>query len=314
MKPTALFALSLALTALAGCVTDCHTRPPAVRGLPSDDTASPISAVWIGHASVLFRLGGHQVIADPNFSTHQFIYPRITPPSVRAGELPPVEAALVSHLHGDHFDVAALQQLQKSPPVFFPEGAAGYTRGVPGALRYLRAWESFERDGLKITAVPAKHAGGRYFFDGYWNRAFTGYVVEADGQAAYFAGDTGYDPELFKEIGKRFPQIDVAFVPIAPARGGNVNHASPAEAVQILKDLGARYLVPIHYEGFYSSVIPYDEPRQKLAEAAAKEGVSDRVWALHPGERIFIPRAGAPQVSRTLPPARQHLAVDVRDR
>jgi N-acyl-phosphatidylethanolamine-hydrolysing phospholipase D len=310
MRSPALLMLSLALLVLAGCVTDCHSRPPAVRGIPVDDASAPVSAVWIGHATVLFRLGEHQIVADANFSSRQFVYPRITAPSVRPEELPPVDFALVSHLHNDHFDVNALRALKNSPTIVFPRGAAGYTRGVPGTPLFLEAWEATERDGVKVTAVPARHTGGRYFFDGYWNRAFTGFVVEAAGHAAYFAGDTGYDPDLFKEIGKRFPRIDIAFVPIAPARGGNTSHASPAEAVQILQDLGARFLVPIHYEAFYSSVVPYDEPRTKLAEAAAKAGVSDRVWALHTGERILIPDVGVPQVTRTLPPRRQNVALE----
>lgn len=305
---TPLLLAATALLALAGCVTDMSSRPPRVSGLPRDDAAAPISAVWIGHATVLMRLGTKTVLADANFSNHQFLYPRLTAASCKPGDLAGVDVALVSHLHNDHYDVAGLRALPSHPPVIYPAGAQRYARGVPGEHLFLGSWESVERDGVRITAVPARHVGGRFALDALWNHSFTGYIVEADGRAAYFAGDTGYDPELFKEIGRRFPKIDVAFIPIAPARGGNENHASPAEALQIFQDLGARYLVPIHYESFYSSLVPYDEPRRLVLQGAAERGLTDRVFALRTGERLIVPGEGAPVVMDELPAAALKLA------
>lgn len=287
--------------ALSGCVTDFSSRPPAVRGLPVDEPDAPLSAVWIGHATVLLRLGDKRVLADADFSRRQALYPRLTAPSCEAKELPSVDVALVSHLHADHFDVAGLRALVSHPPVVFPAGSSAYVGGVPGEHLFLGPWQSVERSGVRITAVPARHVGGRFGIDALWNHSFTGYVIEASGRAAYFAGDTGYDPAIFKEIGRRFPNLDVAFVPIAPARGGNADHASPKEALDIFRDLGARYLVPIHFEAFYSSVVPYDEPRKVLLAEAARRGVSDRVIALRTGERIVVPSSGPPLVERELP-------------
>ena len=41
------------LPLVCGCVV-AH-QEPAVRGLPPDDRAAPLSAVWVGHATVLLR-------------------------------------------------------------------------------------------------------------------------------------------------------------------------------------------------------------------------------------------------------------------
>jgi L-ascorbate metabolism protein UlaG (beta-lactamase superfamily) len=133
------------------------------------------------------------------------------------------------------------------------------------------------------------HSGGRYVIDALWNRASSGYVIQGEGRTVFFAGDTGYDPGAFKEIGRRFAGIDLALIPIAPARGGNRNHADPKEALQIFADVGARYMIPIHFEAYHSTAIPIDEPRRVLNEQVEQRGLQDRVFALRTGERWMLP-------------------------
>lgn len=297
-----------ALLLLAGCNLDFGHRPAAVHGIPVDDSSAPVSAVWIGHSSVLLRLGDKKILADANFSNHQSLYPRLTEPSITREELPPVDVVLVSHLHVDHYDAETLESLGSGPAGVFPHGAKLYTPGLPEHVDYLATWSTMDEHGVEITAVPARHSGGRWFVDGFANSSYTGYIIDYAGHRAFFAGDTGYDAHAFKEIGQRFPGIDVAFIPIAPARGGNSTHASPEEALDIFRDVGARFMIPIHYEAFYSSVVPYGEPRKRLTAAAEARGLSDRVFALHTGERWVMPDDGrAPYVTDKLPQPTQHL-------
>src|SRR5436190_17503285 len=94
----ALFIASL-LAACAG-----PRREPAIRGLPKDDPASSLSVVWVGHATVLIRLGHRFILTDPNLGGAIFVVPRITPASLTPDQLPPLQLVLLSHLHVDHFD------------------------------------------------------------------------------------------------------------------------------------------------------------------------------------------------------------------
>ena len=88
-------------------------------------------------------------------------------------------------------------------------------------------------------------------------------------------------------------------IPIAPAKGGNASHADPEEAVHIFRDVGARYMIPIHYEAFHSTSVPIDKPRAQLLQAVDKERLHDRVFALYTGERWVEPDDGsAPWVTR----------------
>jgi L-ascorbate metabolism protein UlaG (beta-lactamase superfamily) len=271
-------------------------REPAVRGLPRDDPAATLSVVWIGHATVLLRVGHRFILTDPNLSGSMLVVPRITPASVTVDQLPPVQLVVLSHLHIDHFDRPTLRKLPRNTEVVFPPGGGSYL----GLIKQSRkeAAEFFrpiERGGLSITAVPVKHAGGRFLVDALWNRGYAGYIIDGGGRRVFFAGDTGYDEKTFRLIGERYPGIDLALVPIAPAHGGNPNHANPAEGVKIFRDVGAKYMIPIHFEAYHSTAVPLDEPRKELGEIVGKNpDLAGRVFALYTGERWVEPDDGAP--------------------
>jgi len=109
--------------------------------------------------------------------------------------------------------------------------------------------------GFKIHAVPAAH--DRLEKDENGRHRFLGYVVEFGGAFIYHSGDTVlYDG--MREWLRRWP-IDVALLPIngrAPERrvAGNL---WGREAAQLGKDIGARLVIPCHYEMFeFNTAIP----------------------------------------------------------
>jgi L-ascorbate metabolism protein UlaG (beta-lactamase superfamily) len=288
-------ALSLFALLFCGCLV-AHEEP-AVRGMPRDDRSAPVSAVWVGHATVLLRIGSRTVLTDPNLGGAILVVPRETPASLEARELPPIDVAILSHMHLDHFDAPTLRRLGARPLVVYPKGGEAYDSEIlQPRKRALSPWESVETAGLRITAVPAKHQGGRYGVDALWNHAYTGYVIEGFGHRIFFAGDTGYDEHVFREIAERFPGIEIAFIPIAPGKKeGGVDrwgHANPRQALDIFADVGARYMVPIHFEAYYSRGTDHGGPRRDLETAVRSRRLEDRVFALHTGERIVLASAG----------------------
>jgi L-ascorbate metabolism protein UlaG (beta-lactamase superfamily) len=179
-----------------------------------------------------------------------------------------------------------------------PLGGLAYTPDLGfQEIRELGPWEAIVRDGVRITAVPVQHFSGRYGFDRNWmqDRGYTGYVIEYRGYGIFIGGDTGYHPELFKETGRRF-SIDVAVLPIAPGSTrslGSRVHAGPRGALAICQDLGARFLVPMHYGTlFYGSNQDPTYAVEHLRVAAAEQGLSDRIVDLEAGEqRILAPKS-----------------------
>jgi L-ascorbate metabolism protein UlaG (beta-lactamase superfamily) len=115
--------------------------------------------------------------------------------------------------------------------------------------------------------------------------SFTGYVIEYHGLKVYFGGDTAYDQRLFVEAGARFPGLDLALLPIGPIEPRDFmrrTHMDPRESLQAFFDLGAKRMVPIHYETFINST---DDPGDALRELAA----ATKKWDL--GKREVVPIA-----------------------
>ncbi len=79
-------------------------------------------------------------------------------------------------------------------------------------------------------------------------------------QSIYHAGDTAYF-DGFREIGERL-KPEVALLPIGAYHPDSFRrvHTSPEDAVQAFLDLGARWMVPMHYGTFRLSYEPVDEP------------------------------------------------------
>jgi N-acyl-phosphatidylethanolamine-hydrolysing phospholipase D len=106
----------------------------------------------------------------------------------------------------------------------------------------------------------------------------------------YFAGDTGFDAAMFREIARRF-RIDLAVLPIAGAvvPWYRRNHMNAVEALQAFRILGAGRMLPIHFETFPASFEPAHRPREHLLAEAARLGISDQVTVLSEGERLRLP-------------------------
>jgi len=111
--------------------------------------------------------------------------------------------------------------------------------------------------GFKIHAVPAAHE--QLERDENGRHKFLGYVVEFDDAFVYHSGDTVLYDGMIEGL-RRWP-IDVALLPIngrAPERrvAGNL---WGREAAQLAKDIGARLVIPCHYEMFEFNTATPDE-------------------------------------------------------
>ena len=253
----------------------------------------PARITWLGHATFLVQLDGVSLLIDPVLGDRMGpggVIGRNVPPPLRPEELPRIDLCLVSHDHWDHMDVPTLRAV--GAPVM-----AGLETDAPLAREKLlhvgmRWWQSTKFRGITITFVPAQHFSGR----GLGNRDRTlwgGWVIQGSSATLYHSGDTAYFSG-FKEIGRRFPDIDVAMLPIGaydPRWFMQPVHVDPEEALQAFEDLGARTFVAMHWGTFKQSDEPLDEPPVRLeAERARKAIAAERVRVLAIGETIDVGR------------------------
>ncbi|MEK6756898.1 MAG: MBL fold metallo-hydrolase [Bacteroidota bacterium] len=203
-----------------------------------------LAVSWVGHATVLIQIHEKVFITDPLLTSAMgMLVKRYVEPGLNPALLPRVDFTLISHIHFDHFSYGSLDMLPKNGTLAIPLGALRYTPDFGFKdIKEMKPWDMIEEEGVQITAVPVQHFSGRYGLDNAWmtDLGYTGYVIEYRGYAVFFAGDTGYHPELFKEIGRRF-KIDLAIVPIAPGSSSGLGsrvHTSPLGALEIFKDVG----------------------------------------------------------------------------
>lgn len=245
--------------------------PPAPQRAPEPTRLHSFSSeprlTWIGHASVLLQLSGANVLIDPVFSPRvAWFYPRHAPPGLTPDQLPPIDLILVTHNHYDHLDAPSIAALPRSATVVVPAGLGawflpyGFARVVE-----LRWWESCSPGGVLVTLVPARHWSKRRLFDtnaSLWG----GFVVQGAGVRVYHAGDSAQF-DGFAEIGRRFPDLDAALLPIggyAPQWFMQHNHFTPEQAGEAFLQTGARRLIPIHWGTFQLSDEPLREPIERL--------------------------------------------------
>lgn len=252
-----------------------HRLPYAPQPLPVTDTDTT-AVTWAGHASWIVRIGGLTVLTDPVWSRRILGTPaRITPVGVRWEALPPVDAVLISHNHYDHLDAPTLRRLPRDTPLLVPAGLGRWCRRRRfTCVTELDWWESAELGGVRFDFVPSHHWSKRTLLD-TCRSLWGGWVLgDARGRRLYFAGDTGYG-HWFKEIGRRYPGLDLAMLPIGayePRWWLSDVHTDPEEAVQAYEDLGARAMAPMHWATFLLSAEPVLEPLTRLRTAWQRAG------------------------------------------
>jgi len=256
---------------------------------------SELGVTFIGHSSFFLQIGAKNILIDPNFARWIFVLKRLRRPGLRLRDLPPIDAVLVSHAHFDHLHRPSLRAIArlsrrksgKRPTIIVPR----HLRDLVSDLGYghiveLDWWQSLTLGSLEITHVPSRHWGARVVRDTH--RGYGGFVLRAGKHSLYHAGDTAYF-EGFREIGERL-KPGVALLPIGAYHPDSFRrvHTSPEDAVQAFLDLGARWMVPMHYGTFRLSYEPVDEPVPRLLADARRRGVERKVCVLEEGVTKFF--------------------------
>ena len=232
---------------------------------------------WLGHASLMLRISGRYLLIDPVFSRRAsplpFVGPeRKTPAPLTIGDLPHLDAVLISHNHYDHLDKPTIRQIIATFPAVQFLVPCGLERwfirlGARNVVS-LDWWQHHRVAGAEIHAVPARHWSRRSLFDK--NRSlWCGWVISHCGFRFWFSGDSGFTRSLL-EIPQRLGPFTHAALPVgayAPEWFMKNHHMSPAEAVVLFEAAGQPVTVPIHWGVFELGDEGLDTPPQALSEA-----------------------------------------------
>jgi L-ascorbate metabolism protein UlaG (beta-lactamase superfamily) len=247
-------------------------RKPDLKNWQKHDLA----AIWIGHATILLRVGQQTILTDPVFLNRVGIGlglwtggpRRMWAPALNLWELPSIDLILISHAHFDHLDRPTLCRLPKSTPIITAHNTSDLIRDLGFRhISELRWGESVNHASLKITAQKVRHWGARTLQDSH--RGFNAFLIESAKHRVLYGGDTAHH-DYFKEIGK----VDLAIVGI----GGYPYlqaHANPEQAWDMANHVMADFVLPMHHSTFRLSPEPVEEPMERMMTVAGKS--SDRV-------------------------------------
>ena len=223
------------------------------------------SVTFIGNATTVLRLGGFTLLTDPAFgpagSRVHLGYGawtrRLKDPALPALDLAQIDAVLLSHLHGDHFDRAARERLEPTLPIITtPQAERRLRRRRFVAVRGLPTWVCHEwtrdRQRLRITAVPGRHGPG--LADALLPDVMGSVVqLERDGQCVltlYVTGDTLHHVNL-AEIPPRFGQIDAMLIHLGGTRLlGMLLTMDDRQGADLTELVRPRLTVPVHFDDY----------------------------------------------------------------
>lgn len=211
-----------------------------------DSAPCPTPALWwLGHAGFALKYRKAILYVDPWLSDSP---ERLMPAPLRASQIAHAGLVLATHDDPDHLDapsVCAILAASKRAKLVAPKAAGARARdlGIPYS-RMVTTDSGLRVEFLddRIYAVPSAHELLDWTpLGGY---PYLGYLIRFGGVTIYHAGDGIPYGDLARNL--RPYQVTVALLPIS-GRPGNFEIA---EAAQLAEDIGARWLVPMHYGMF----------------------------------------------------------------
>ena len=254
---------------------------------------------FIGTATTVLALGPFRILTDPNFLHRgQYAYlgkglvsRRLSEPAMQVHDLPPLDAVVLSHLHGDHFDRVAKKQLDHALPVLSTPAAARRLRQLGfGAAAGLETWQShdMQRDGwtLRVTAAPGVHGPGPVAkllppVMGSVLELFEGDELR---RRLYISGDTLRRPWL-RDVVDRHGALDAAVLHLGGTRVLGVLVTMDAEqGADVVEMLRPAVTVPIHQDDY----TVFRSPPEAFVDAWQRRGLPGRLRPVARGETVGL--------------------------
>lgn len=269
-----------------------------LRDLEQPLAESALRLWWLGQSGFLIRVGSRRLLLDPylsdslseKYAATDKPHVRLTARVIAPELLRCIDVATSSHNHTDHLDAATLLPLREANPgmeLIIPEANREFVAQRLGIAASepigLDDGRSAVAAGFEFHGIAAAHNELESDDDG--RHRFLGYVIRAGRWTLYHSGDTLLYPGLAEKL-QAFAPVDVALLPIngnKPERrvAGNLDGA---EAAQLAHAIGARCVIPCHYEMFAFNTA---DPRELFIPECVRLGQPCRV--LRAGEGFTLP-------------------------
>ncbi|MFE6361635.1 MBL fold metallo-hydrolase [Streptomyces sp. NPDC057806] len=246
----------------------------------------PLPVRVLGGPTAFFEYGGLTFLTDPTFdapgeygSPGRPTLRKLAPAAVTPADLGRIDVVLLSHdEHEDNLDHAGRALLADVPLTLTTPG--GGSR-LGGNAKGMADWETLDLDRpgggtVTVTAVPAIHGPGPREAVEPLTGEVVGFVLTGEGLPSVYVSGDNASLDAVKEIADRFGPVDTAVLfagaPRFPVLFDNaplvLDSPRAAEAARLL---GARRVVPVHYDSWAH----FTEGREELVAAFAEAGLAE---------------------------------------
>lgn len=251
----------------------------------------------IGGPTAVLEYAGMRWLTDPTLSPpgeYEGGRVKTTGPSLDRAAIGPIDVVLLSHdHHSDNLDPAGREFLPSAGRVVTTVAGAGR---LGGNAIGLEPWSAFQLecpDGgtVTVTATPAQHGP-----DGtdHLTGPVIGFLLAGpDRETVYVSGDNA-SLDVVRTIAEGAGTIDVAVLFAGGAQRSSLFNGayltlSSDGAAEAAKILGARAVVPVHFEGWTH----FTQGADALRAAFDAKGITDRLVLAPRGETVRIQRPAA---------------------
>ncbi len=227
---------------------------------------------WLGQSGFLLQWQGVHVLLDPYLSdslTRKYRdtdkpHVRMTELAIHPARLSFVDVAASTHNHTDHLDAETLCPILAANPglkLVIPETNRAFVAERlqidPATLLGVDDGSFVEVSGMRFSGVASAHE--TLDRDERGRVKYLGYVLQFGGWTVYHSGDTVRYEGMVAKL--RPFKIDVALLPI---NGRAAERRVPGnlfgrEAAQLATDMGAKLVIPCHFEMFEFNTAAPDE-------------------------------------------------------
>lgn len=253
----------------------------------SGTTAAQFPVRVLGGPTALFEYGGLRFLTDPTFDQpRDYEVPggaltKTAPPAAAPAGLGRIDVVLLSHdEHPDNLDESGRALLADVPLTLTTPGGG---KRLGAGARGLADWETAELDRpgggtVTVTAVPAVHGPEPRAVVEAALGEVVGFVLTGEGLPVVYVSGDNASPAAVAETAGRFGPVDTAILFAGAPRVPVLFDGEPlvldsAQAAEAAGVLGARRVVPVHYDSWSH----FTEGREELAAAFDAAGMGDRL-------------------------------------
>jgi L-ascorbate metabolism protein UlaG (beta-lactamase superfamily) len=210
-----------------------------------DRTITPTPTLWwLGHCGFIVRFATITFYIDPLLS---FAEAPLSPAAIKHADM-----ILATHGHARHLDAASIApmlQASRTAKLVLPKSAADAANSAGIPYNRMTTTDAdlrieYFKDELygRVYAIPSAHPSATkptLDWSAQGGYPYLGYLIRFGRWTIYHAGDCAMYDSLASRL--RMFNVNVALLPCGGSR------FSPSEAAQLAQDIGAEWVVPMHY-------------------------------------------------------------------